>query len=136
MRELYWTVYGGVSTDQVAAWYEEHGDRLFDGNIRKALGPTPVNDAMIRTLSEEPEHFWYFNNGVTILAEQLTQAAARGPARDYGRFRLTDATISTGPRRWPAPTRPFRLGMRRLAVRSFWSGRSRSLVARTVSRVR
>ena len=47
----------------MAAWYDGHGDRLFEQTLRKPLGNTTVNQGLGRTLDEEQAHFWYFNSG-------------------------------------------------------------------------
>jgi hypothetical protein len=47
---------------------------LFDANVRDFLGKTEVNDAIrstLETLGEED--FWWFNNGITIVASTIDQ---------------------------------------------------------------
>jgi ribosomal protein L21 len=45
---------------------------LFDANVRDFLGATDVNDAILQTLeSLGDEDFWWFNNGITIVAENV-----------------------------------------------------------------
>jgi hypothetical protein len=62
---------GIVDAVQIASWFADHGDRLFQRNIREALGVTQVNADIQRTLLEEPHAFWYRNNGITMLCESL-----------------------------------------------------------------
>ncbi|QLQ38229.2 AIPR family protein [Micromonospora robiginosa] len=64
---------GVVEAEQVAHWLE-HGSTLFNLNIRNPLGRTPINNEVIDTLTREPAHFWYFNNGVTILCESAEKS--------------------------------------------------------------
>ncbi|WP_106399959.1 AIPR family protein [Actinocorallia populi] len=92
----YRAYYGVANATQIAEWYEQHGERLFDGNLRDALGHTPVNDDLTATLWNEPEHFWYFNNGITVLAEEVRRSVRDSPNREYGRFSVTGATIVNG----------------------------------------
>jgi hypothetical protein len=65
--------YGGyqgiVTVAEVADWFEQHGLRLFEQNIRTPLGLTAVNKELIDTLADSPWDFWYFNNGITVLCE-------------------------------------------------------------------
>ena len=61
---------GVVLAEQVAEWVG-HGNDLFNLNIRNPLGRTAINNELIDTLVREPAHFWYFNNGVTILCESV-----------------------------------------------------------------
>ena len=58
---------GRVSVAEIAQWYSLHGDRLFQQNIRKSLGLTEVNHGLVETLTQNPDHFWYYNNGITLL---------------------------------------------------------------------
>lgn len=43
---------------------------LFD-NVRGYLGDTTYNKNIVKTLIEEPEKFFLFNNGITIVADQV-----------------------------------------------------------------
>ena len=57
-----------MSGRDVANLFAGTGVRLFARNIRGFLGGrTGVNEAMQATLSERPEYFWYFNNGITVV---------------------------------------------------------------------
>jgi hypothetical protein len=58
--------------------YEKAGIRLFARNIRGYLGDTEINKAIISTLTEEPNNFWYYNNGITILCDDARQEKQRG----------------------------------------------------------
>lgn len=42
---------------------------LFGQNLREGLGKSKTYDGMVKTIREEPEKFWFYNNGITILAE-------------------------------------------------------------------
>ncbi|MFD8998601.1 AIPR family protein [Streptomyces abikoensis] len=69
--EPYLAYYGTLTADQVAHWYTEHRHRLFQRNIRFPLGLTKINAGLVETVLREPEHFWYFHNGITVLCDQL-----------------------------------------------------------------
>jgi hypothetical protein len=58
--------------------YGTAGDRLFARNIRGFLGDTAINNGMKETLQKEAEHFWYFNNGITIVCNAARKTAERG----------------------------------------------------------
>ena len=59
------------------ALHEKYEDALFAENIRNPLGSkTDVNDAIRTTLADDPEHFFYMNNGVTILAANIAPKKA------------------------------------------------------------
>src|SRR5262249_31859401 len=51
--------------------YRQYKGRLFTLNIRNYLGNTATNKLLIKTLRDEPSHFYYFNNGISCLAEKL-----------------------------------------------------------------
>jgi len=60
--------------------YAAAKDRLFARNIRGFLGATAINEGMRNTLMREAEHFWYFNNGITIVCNSARKTAERGAA--------------------------------------------------------
>ena len=93
----YKAYFGTVPVGQIKQWYEEHGDRLFDGNIRRSLGVTGVNQELIETLKSEPEHFWYFNNGITVLAESVRRGVKyTGTVGGGGQLTVEGASIVNG----------------------------------------
>jgi hypothetical protein len=50
----------------------EHKDSLFNWNIRRCLGKKgEVNAGLSETLWEEPQHFYYYNNGIFALCESF-----------------------------------------------------------------
>ncbi|MER8626003.1 AIPR family protein [Mesorhizobium sp. M1143] len=71
-----------VSIDALMAFLsDENGDLirpLFDANVRDFLGKTDVNQAIRETLETlEGEDFWWFNNGITIVASHVDQKGKR-----------------------------------------------------------
>lgn len=53
--------------------YQKFKSKLFSRNVRVFYGESPkANKNMKKTLTEQPNKFWYFNNGITILAEKVT----------------------------------------------------------------
>jgi hypothetical protein len=62
---------GTVAVRDVARWYAEHGNALYEQNVRNALGLTRINSGIKETLLGEPENFWYFNNGITVLCNRI-----------------------------------------------------------------
>ena len=69
LAEPYEAYQGRVSAAEIAEWYTVYGDRLFEKNIRKPLGLTEVNYGLVETLTQNPGHFWYYNNGITLLCD-------------------------------------------------------------------
>ena len=51
---------------------------IFESNVRDYQGHNSVNKEIENTLiSETPEDFWWLNNGVTIIAEDVSQATSK-----------------------------------------------------------
>lgn len=72
--------------------YNSVGLRLFARNIRGFLGNTDINRGMESTIRKEPDYFWYFNNGVTIVCDEAKQITERGRKH----LRITNAQIING----------------------------------------
>ncbi|WP_141586841.1 AIPR family protein [Actinomadura sp. WMMA1423] len=62
---------GTVAVRDIAQWFDDHGDALYEQNVRKSLGLTRINSGIKETLLNEPENFWYFNNGITVLCDSI-----------------------------------------------------------------
>lgn len=58
-----------MASRDVGGLYDRAGIRLFARNIRGFLGDSDINKAMSATVKEDPENFWYYNNGVTIVCD-------------------------------------------------------------------
>ncbi len=59
-------------------WYDEYGSRLLELNVRSYLqAKGKINKGILETLIKEPHHFLAYNNGITIVAEQITFNADR-----------------------------------------------------------
>ncbi len=83
-------VIGGVEQGSRAA-------HLFSRNLRDALDVSEVNPKIQLTLLQEPEHFWYFSNGITLLCESYEpKGEGRVQARAGVGFRLKGASVVNG----------------------------------------
>lgn len=90
-------VYGQVSAADVAKWYRAHGNQLFSKNIRHFLGvKSEVNQARAKTLTEDADSFWYFNNGITLIVDQYKKQAIGGNDKSVGLFNCSGVTIVNG----------------------------------------
>ncbi|MCD9587784.1 AIPR family protein [Streptomyces sp. 8ZJF_21] len=93
----YQTYLGTVSAEELAGWYEQHGTRLFDQNVRFALGATDVNATMVDSLLNAPQEFWYLNNGITVLCDSVrTTFIARPYQGQPVRLELGNARVVNG----------------------------------------
>jgi hypothetical protein len=62
----------------IADMYSKVGRRLFAKNIRGWLGDTDINDSISATIKKEPDNFWYYNNGVTIVCDDARKEQQGG----------------------------------------------------------
>lgn len=57
--------------------FERHQSKLFAANFRDFLGASKrrrdINGGIKRTIEEEPQNFWIYNNGITILCDKLVK---------------------------------------------------------------
>jgi hypothetical protein len=88
--------YGRVHVDEIAQWWTDHGNALFRHNLRLFYSNSDVNDALKKTLANDPANFWYFNNGITVICDSLTKAAVGAPGRIIGLFACEGASIVNG----------------------------------------
>ncbi len=88
--------FGMISAEEIAHSWKKYGRRLFEKNIRQVLGNTDVNEEIKSSLIHSPENFWYYNNGITIVAEKIEKSMIGGTSRENGIFKLSGAQIVNG----------------------------------------
>ncbi|MDE5421450.1 AIPR family protein [Ancylomarina sp. DW003] len=96
MEHPYKAFYGIISASNLATLWSENRTRLFSENIRDFVGFSEVNEDIISTIKEEPEHFYYFNNGITALCSSIEKKAISGRDRNSGYFIAKDFKIVNG----------------------------------------
>lgn len=96
VEDPYTAFYGTVAASEIAEWHRQHGNSLFDRNIRQLLTDSSVNADLVETLRNVPDHFWYFNNGITVLCESLEKTVMGGSKRQEGVFRAERASVVNG----------------------------------------
>jgi hypothetical protein len=96
VTEPYKAYYGMVSGKEIADWWKNYSNRLFEKNIRQVLGQTDVNEEIEKTIKENAGLFWYFNNGITIIANKIEKSFVGGGNRELGSFKLTNLAIVNG----------------------------------------
>ena len=63
----------------LAKIYEEYGHRLLEKNVRVFLGTSrKINAGIQKTIQNEPEMFFAYNNGITATAEHITTQVTKG----------------------------------------------------------
>lgn len=96
IEEPYKAFYGQINAINLAELWSEHRGRLFSDNIRDFIGFSEVNEDIIETIKEEPENFYYFNNGITALCKSIDKKAISGSDRNTGYFVAEDFKIVNG----------------------------------------
>ena len=70
-KDPYYAIYGKISCADLAEWHKEHGDLLFSENIRYTLVSSDINEKISESLIKRPSEFWYMNNGITAICDDL-----------------------------------------------------------------
>jgi hypothetical protein len=96
-QEPFAAYYGQIEATEIADWFQKHNVRLFAKNLRQFLGRgSDVNDSLIETLVNEPTRFWYFNNGITVLCEEVAKSPKGGTSKKTGHFEFRGVSIVNG----------------------------------------
>ncbi|WP_081641728.1 AIPR family protein [Dickeya dadantii] len=92
------SIHGVITGDQLAQWWEKYSDYILEKNIRGGLGlSSDVNVSIKDTLINNPEMFWYYNNGITVLVDTYTASMRNASSRrESGRFNFVNASIING----------------------------------------
>jgi hypothetical protein len=73
------TYFGYVMLADLVQLHTKHGVELYEQNIRNSLGnKTDVNASIQQTLAQQPEEFFYLNNGVTALCQSAQPKGSQG----------------------------------------------------------
>jgi len=96
IKEPLLSYYGKINGSKLKEWWDSHNDLLFRDNIRNSLGNTTVNSIIEKTIEERPDYFWFFNNGVTVIADKISKTAENGNNKDFGYFKAENASIVNG----------------------------------------
>lgn len=96
IQEPHYAIYGQISAAELAELWKNNKDRIFAKNLRSTLGDTDVNSEIKQSLSNSPELFWYFNNGVTAIADKVEKLALGGHKHDIGHFKCDGLYIVNG----------------------------------------
>lgn len=67
-----------MAAKDVGEMFGKAGIRLFARNIRGYLEDTEINKAMFQTINNEPENFWYYNNGITVVCDDAEMERHEG----------------------------------------------------------
>lgn len=86
---------GRISVKEIAGLMDKYSDRLLEKNIRRYLGlnGNRVNQDIYDTLQSNPENFYFFNNGLTLVCSDFSYNALQDS--DY-QINLKDLQIVNG----------------------------------------
>lgn len=94
--EPYKAYYGTLPAAALGKWYEQFGNKLFAKNIRYYKGSTEVNQGIRDVLKNNPDKFFYYNNGVKMLCQSVSRKAAYSADRATGLFVLEGVSVVNG----------------------------------------
>ncbi len=95
VREPFTAYYGQVDLKDIAIW-GKYGPHLYAKNIRGFKGSTDVNDGIMNTIRTNPQNFWYFNNGITVVATKVTAQPLGSGTQDSRVFECEGASVVNG----------------------------------------
>lgn len=86
---------GRMSVNKVAALIEQYGDRLLERNVRRYLGlqGNRVNNDIHTTLEQDPDNFYFLNNGLTFVCKNFNYNALQ---KDNFTIKVKDLQIVNG----------------------------------------
>lgn len=96
IQEPHYAIYGQISAAELADLWKNNKDRIFAKNLRSTLGDTDVNNEIRQSLLNNPDLFWYYNNGVTAIADKVEKLALGGHKHDIGHFQCEGLYIVNG----------------------------------------
>lgn len=85
--------YGTISAATVGEWYKNFGNALFAKNIRFYKGNTDVNEGMKKVLLQEPEKFYYYNNGIKLLCKSIKRKAKDSTTNATNSYALLNSVL-------------------------------------------
>jgi len=96
IREPYISYYGQIEAEIIAGWYDQYGPRILKDNLRKVITDSEVNASISQTLLQEPEKFWYYNNGITVLCDDIKKKPIGGSEHASGVFECRNIRVVNG----------------------------------------
>lgn len=91
------TYYGIARLADLVALHRDKGKALYERNIRYFLGSSrsDVNRAIKATLRDEPASFFYLNNGVTAVCDEIEQKG-KNPSSGFRKLKVRGLSIING----------------------------------------
>jgi len=67
-----------INASQIHPLYTNKREALFNLNIRNFIGDTSTNKGIIKTAEEDPENFFFYNNGISAIASKVKEDPKTG----------------------------------------------------------
>jgi len=67
-----------INASQIHTLYQSKRQKLFNLNIRNFIGDTSTNKGILKTVEQEPENFFFYNNGISAIASRINENPASG----------------------------------------------------------
>lgn len=96
VEQPYYAIYGTINGSDLAQLWAENRARLFSDNIRDFIGFSEVNEDIKETAINQPDNFYFYNNGVTALCQSIKKKPLGGGDRTVGIFVADDLKIVNG----------------------------------------
>lgn len=91
------TYYGIISLLDLIKLHQQHGKGLYERNIRYFLGgKSSVNSSIKETLENNPEDFFYLNNGVTAICDFVAPKAKNKDKGNARKLKVKNLSIING----------------------------------------
>ncbi len=92
------TIFGIVKIEELIQLHQDYGKSLYEKNIRYFIGTgrRGVNAAIKKTLLNEPENFFYLNNGVTIIGSSIKQRSKLKGEKTTRDFEVLGMSVVNG----------------------------------------
>lgn len=91
------TYFGVARLSDLVALHDTEGKALYERNIRYYLGSdkSDVNKAIKTTLRDDPGSFFYLNNGVTAVCDEI-EVKGKNPTSGFRKFKIRGLSIING----------------------------------------
>lgn len=96
-RNLPVKMYAGcIKISFLKVLYSKYKERLFNKNIRFFIEESNINKGIKDTLTNEPENFIYYNNGITFVCDKIKEMALGATSDNIKTLKLTNMSIVNG----------------------------------------
>lgn len=95
IKEPYHAVFGRVQGRALAELWKAH-PHITHQNLRDYSQRSDVNAAIAKTAQQEAQHFWYFNNGLTIICDSIRPGVLGRLQQDVAIFHFEGISLVNG----------------------------------------